>query len=1462
MSAWGLSCRALAAPWLLLSLVASLWAGETPERPWPPNGFAYAGPETELAWTDGTTNLLTNGGFENGMEGWEWSGFQVYITHGSLQSPPLEGTNQVRLANGVLSRVVALPADAPGLSLSFGIRTSFPKKWINRIWVEVQATNGAVLHSYREPWTNLPSTNSWCAASLDLSAFAGQTVRLVWRSEPIDASWTVDDFRLTPTPPGTRYEVWWGEEGQPLAPLGVTTHPGWPVSHAKGITTYGWQVRTIRDGATNVGPKWLYVTAAPGKPASIRFDRIASPQCPTQTFPVRLSVVDTNGFPTPYDSDLSTGVRLSAVAPGQAPPVVHIAEVQRDGTNAVECVNTSTNEVDLSGWTLALFMQSTYDQPLKVTLPPEARLAPGGLFTLRSDLPTTNALVTNWPHLRLGRLAWTIPAAGIGVILRNAQTQIVDCAFFWPTTNQMAVTYCALLSTVALPDWWGSAVTTQAAQGETFQRIGTHDRNGPEDWIAAPASLDTNNADLVLPFQPGVGAISVTPTFVKSLSNGTWEGEVSIAGPATNITLLAQGTGRYDPVVRGASEPFDAPEGACLGIALPIHLHDTAGTFTNGLRVWLSAPPAEDVQIYLSSSVPDRLVLPGSLIIRAGETETIGNVQVVDDPRLTGPLEVTVMATAPGYATAVVRRVVGDDQKPVLSLELPAEATEGGSFNVRVRSSLPPANPISLNLHASPVDNRVTVPSTVVLSPGETLSAPAKVFLSNNQFLDDPVDITFTASYADWPIAEGTVRILDVDPHTLTIYAPDVTEAGQSAMVRVVLGGYSWPERIVSLTSSDPALCPVPATVTIPAYNALDACFVLTPGDDALTNGTRQVTLRAASPGLESDEITIRVFDDDPARFSVHLAPGPFAAGEPFRLWFQATTIEGAPTAPAFLSNALFSASVAGQSLALETVEPFVGGPSLGWVVLKTQAAATGAVIRVEANGLRGETGPMVIWAYPTPTNVVRTLYDARRQRFVVARTDRPLEVLDELSGQPHATDIPLERPTLLALADDGDTLYAAYDGGKLLAWVNLATLQVEGREGMGLDPRTQGQRRVDVMVPLPGAPKSVAVLRMDGEDGWVDANLAIFDFVTPRSATLDFPTSPAGTLAVSPVGNVLTLVRRDGTFRNFPFDAQGLLPATEPWPWGAPYRSEQSGDVGVDAGFGLLPEGQLFIPALAAYVASVVRYGETDARSAVNELGRFGRLGGTLEMFEPFTWRKLGEAWPYDLGGTRTQLAPAGGNRWLAVRNNRLMLATVEAPAPAPATDVEVQAQLLEVRQPERETVVRFRVSNLGTNPAPAVLLGLAAPQGYYYLKTVHPDYPLSTNSLLQRGYELGELAPGARLEVTATVGLGQAGPFAIGGFAGSAAEEAVRTNNLALIGGVLPAGQPRLRLVGGDPNVPGWFVYFGSLKGRSYWLESAETLNGPWLRSNGPMQGDGTEQHFGLNSGRQTEFFRVVEE
>lgn len=1430
---------------LLLALVASAEAfAQAVVRSAPPHrgegvpahpvlSWAYSGPQGDL-------NLLPNGGFEEGTNG--WSATPEMIASQVQQAAPFEGTNLLSLPrNSLLTRELVLPAEV-------ALRLSYMALVSRDPLVELERLD----HPGRKYPLTGPSTfiSGWRIYGADLSPFAGERVRLSWKFITDDnVSWGLDDVRITPVPVGTEFDVWLstGSQNGPFELLGRTTRSAWPLRNLLPSRRYYWRVDTIEAGQTNAGPVWQFNTDFVTSMSQVLVDPLPELACSEQPLLLGLQVTDDDGFPGPSNNNTRV-VRAAVEAFGEGVPPPPVIVTELDLSRAwVEFQNSGAEPVDLSGWMVELLPSSITPNTFRVPVPTGSILAAGGLFQVRqgpgSGWPT---LGTNAPF------GWSSGVAA-GVILRDSHGEVVDCAFY---SRDMPVPRDGRRfgQTVAVsPAHWPSLpFWAPDRAGKSMQRVGDRDRNSPQDWVFAPPSPMAINADLTLPLLNGHGRVATTaPTNeITTDRQSHFLLPVQVMGTASNVVLTATVfLNRADRTgVSGQSLSFDVGPGVCLSVELPV-INETAGTLTGAVRVRIPAPREADVPVRLElpGGTSEGVTLPELIVIPAGATEAAGDLTLVNNSELTGPRSLTLFASAPDFAPAQIPLVIEDDETATLRLEIPLALGEGeqrpGTITVNpapsraVRIRLISSDPARLGLSSSPATS-----DEVVVQAGATM-ATFSLTTTENDRLEGSTNITVRAEFANWGADEKVVQIDENETRTLSLNldAAELWEGGSPTDLRVVLGGRVPEEVPVTLTLEPQGRVEMIGSPTVPANSRLSTVS-LVPINDSQTNGLSQILIRASAPGWADGTLTLTVYDDDPAGIRVGLPPGPMVSGQAFECLVSPISIDGLVIPYRGLPDlqlALLgpdSVALPGHIQFLETSE---GGSRFS---ISSASAGTGLRLRAGWEGLTGESAAFALWSAGPPLNPISLAHDEVRNRLFMVSSDQPLVAVNLNTGARSEPDIPLPHPRLVALSADGETVYAGWQAGRQLARIRASTLAVEETWPVGASFTGSGFTLVH-MLTLPLHPNSLVVARTLAGS----LEVAMFDGSTARLAvgTMDAP--PPVTLVAGLQPDQIFAVSTD-RIAEFRITPEGIQSVTQPRRLGLLDRKMIPGDSTFSRGLLLNGAVELIDPALAG------RAGRNPfdlLPSAVTSDPRTGRLAwyeggfdGLFRILDPLTlkevWRSKRSGQP-DMG----LMIPLGPHRWAVINNGALRLDSDEAPEPDPATDLAISATEVSRSAATSRVTMRLTVENRGTNPAADVRLTLAFPEVRWngpdsiLLTSISSNALPVTNGLGGASYQLGDLAPTAKAEVDVEVRVSLNGVLDASAFVGSDAADPDPGNNRAFLHAEGLAPQPTLKLAG-PVGTSAYSVQYETIPGWFYQLVTAPTPEGPW-QGVGGATGDG---------------------
>lgn len=300
-------------------------------------------------------------------------------------------------------------------------------------------------------------------------------------------------------------------------------------------------------------------------------------------------------------------------------------------------------------------------------------------------------------------------------------------------------------------------------------------------------------------------------------NNAAWSDDTTFVPPALTVTLpvssVAENTG--NPAL-------------------------TALVQRNGSR-------SNALDVSLATSHTNKLAVPSSVTIPAGQASTTFTAAVLWDSAPDADVLVTLTASAAGFTNGATTLEVRNADLPQLTL-LPAQGAvaEGDSVTVTVSRSPATDQPLLVNLTShSPTD--LVTPVSVTI-PAHSNSASFMAAAPDDTLIQPPRAVTLTASAAGHVSASTLVTVLDDDfPQVvLLLNPPTVAEnaAPGTAIGTVVRLSVTSREVTMQLASSDTNSVLVPYLVTIPPNEAASS-FALNVVDDDLINGTRVVDIMA-----------------------------------------------------------------------------------------------------------------------------------------------------------------------------------------------------------------------------------------------------------------------------------------------------------------------------------------------------------------------------------------------------------------------------------------------------------------------------------------------------------------------------------------------------------------------------------------------------------------------------------------
>jgi uncharacterized repeat protein (TIGR01451 family) len=1098
---------------------------------------------------------------------------------------------------------------------------------------------------------------------------------------------------------------------------------------------------------------------------------IVTPQQAGQAFAATLQASDiSNNQLTSFNGVVT--LSGSILAP---PPVVLITEVSGDSPSGVELSNLSQDSVDVSGWRVIFYDNTSWPAPRMTFTLPQGTLCPReSVFQVTASSP----YLGSYPVFSAGAgLSW-VPADFIAVLLLDATGSPVDFFCEGGAFPGLIALPFAIPSNV----WSGPATAANNSFWLTYQRVGHANQHNAADWSLAPSSFGALNQGLALPFLGQNIQLPLMPGSVM-LTNGQWIGQVTVGAGGSNVVLRADDNNGHP----GNSNPFDVLGLPAVSLQIPHAAYKATPGAVGPCSVSIPQPLSSNLMVTLSSSLPLGIAAPVSVSISAAATNAGFWLTNFDDGLLTGPEAAIIVATAPGYSSASDIATNYDSSSPTLSVSgLPDAIFEGYATSGTVSSSAPPASNVRVGLFSSQPD-RLQVPDSVILLAGTTSASftALALALGNNRIVGG-VPVTVSASVPGWTSGQMTLLATGNDNTHLSLSLGWQVTTGSGLLAgggEVWISGVLATNLVVSLTNPSPAKLQIPATVTIPAGQTA-VTFDITVPNDTLLDGNQVVTITATAPGFFSAAWGVTVIDNELSSFALGGLPPAQMVGQPFVLTVYAENLSGTVLA-GYSGSLALSASANGGNIAVRpgVIGPFTNGIWSGPVSVMAPGRGV-ELTAADALGHSGSNGPMDVIAGRLLTLPISDIvYDPARQKVYVGvpgsagTNGQSVIAVDPTAGVASAPIGIGSDPGLLAISSDSQFLYVARPatGGVARIDLNLNAVDLTFNVGSGA-----GSFPYEMAVP-PGDPHAL-VAWISGDQG-----MALYRDGVPSPnmvAPEEFSNDPYDIVFYDSATNFYSVSQV--SFYGLSFiniSSQGLNYVRYVPGYTARYIYE--------GGLLFSTTGDVYDPVNLRHLGAYPASGWVAADA--NEGRVYFLSGGVLQVCDMCTFAEIGQINVPISPGTAFKLLSCGANGLAVATSSQLLLIQSDlTPMPASADLSVTQLTTGGAAIVGSNFVYSLTVSNAGPALAPDVILADLLPADALLVSATNPAGPCSlTNGILR--CDLGALAPGTSLTTTLVIQPATPGSMVnlawVIGDGINLANAASRMTNTVVFGSVPPA-------------------------------------------------------------------------
>ncbi len=292
----------------------------------------------------------------------------------------------------------------------------------------------------------------------------------------------------------------------------------------------------------------------------------------------------------------------------------------------------------------------------------------------------------------------------------------------------------------------------------------------------------------------------------------------------------------------------------------------TTGTITRNTST------SAALAVSLVTSAMNKLSVPASVTIPAGQTSVTFPVTAMNDGMIDGNVTATVTAESAGFVAGADSAVVIDDNIPTLGLVLAqssvSEAAGNDATIGTVSIASPATAPITIAMSSSDTA-AATVPATVVIGAGQVSASFAIAAINNGLDIGNQTAVISANVETNAGIvviqgaASANLLLLNANGPALSVsFANADVDKGATATATVTRNTSTTSSLTVNLSSSDTTKATVPVSVTIPAGQTA-VSFTVTAIDDHIPDGLQQVQISASAGGFDTGIATLGITDVD-----------------------------------------------------------------------------------------------------------------------------------------------------------------------------------------------------------------------------------------------------------------------------------------------------------------------------------------------------------------------------------------------------------------------------------------------------------------------------------------------------------------------------------------------------------------------------------------------------------------------
>ncbi|HMC28770.1 MAG TPA: Calx-beta domain-containing protein, partial [Verrucomicrobiae bacterium] len=233
----------------------------------------------------------------------------------------------------------------------------------------------------------------------------------------------------------------------------------------------------------------------------------------------------------------------------------------------------------------------------------------------------------------------------------------------------------------------------------------------------------------------------------------------ALLNASSPVTISASANGYY---ALSTVVIVDDDETAGLRLRIPAKANEGDGTLAKQGSIRLSRKADADLRISLFSSDPAAVAVPSFVIVAAGDSSGVFDLQIGDDQNLTGPRTIRITAHVENWVDDFGDIVIADNETAALILKVPARLSEGNGTLTNI-AAVQLSGIVSSNVQVSLTSGsaaQIQVPASVIVPAGQTTAA-FDVTVFDDAIVNGLRMISITATAPGFASTTASIGLID-----------------------------------------------------------------------------------------------------------------------------------------------------------------------------------------------------------------------------------------------------------------------------------------------------------------------------------------------------------------------------------------------------------------------------------------------------------------------------------------------------------------------------------------------------------------------------------------------------------------------------------------------------------------------------------------------------------------------------